>query len=266
MSDSHPTETGGWYYAAQGNPVGPMEDAAFQALVRAGTIRPETMVWRNGWAEWKPWREASLSVADGADASHPHGTCHVCGRTFPTGDMMFAGGAWVCSGCKPAYVETMKTHGTTLSKFAYGGFWIRTAAVIIDGILTSMMQYAVYIPLFVIGFRQAIRSDLNPEPSATGALAMVAIQLIAYAIGILLAAVYEIWMVGRYGATVGKMACGLRVVRADGSRIGYGRATGRHFAKYVSAIILYGGFIMAAFTDEKRALHDMMCDTRVVKK
>ena len=45
----------------------------------------------------------------------------------------------------------------------------------------------------------------------------------------------------------------------------FARATGRHFAKYLSALILGIGFLMAAFTDRKQGLHDMIADTLVLK-
>jgi len=67
------------------------------------------------------------------------------------------------------------------------------------------------------------------------------------------------------GATVGKMAMSLRVVDEQGNRISFGRATGRFFAKFVSGIILLIGYIMVAFTERKRALHDMMAGTLVIK-
>ena len=76
---------------------------------------------------------------------------------------------------------------------------------------------------------------------------------------------YEVYFIGRFGATLGKMALKLKVVRPDGSPVSYMRALGRHFAKYLSAIILLIGYIMAAFDEEKRALHDRICDTRVVR-
>jgi uncharacterized RDD family membrane protein YckC len=61
------------------------------------------------------------------------------------------------------------------------------------------------------------------------------------------------------------MAMGLRVVDEQGNRISFGRATGRFFAKFVSGIILLLGYIMVAFTERKRALHDMMAGTLVIK-
>jgi uncharacterized RDD family membrane protein YckC len=65
--------------------------------------------------------------------------------------------------------------------------------------------------------------------------------------------------------TVGKMAFGLKVTDSQGQRISFARATGRHFAKYISMILCFIGFIMAGFTARKQALHDMIADTVVIK-
>jgi uncharacterized RDD family membrane protein YckC len=62
------------------------------------------------------------------------------------------------------------------------------------------------------------------------------------------------------------MAVGLKVVRTDGSGLGWGIAVGRFFMYIVSGIILLIGYIMAGFDEEKRALHDRVCDTRVIYK
>ena len=78
---------------------------------------------------------------------------------------------------------------------------------------------------------------------------------------------YEALMTSsRRGATIGKMVVGLRVLRFDGTQLSFGRATGRHFAKsVVSNLIPFAiAYIMAAYTDRKRALHDMIADTIVV--
>jgi len=78
-------------------------------------------------------------------------------------------------------------------------------------------------------------------------------------------AAYVTFFVGRYGATPGKMAGRLRVVTADGGKVTYLKAFGRHFAEFLSSMILGIGYIMAAFDDQKRTLHDRICNTRVVK-
>ena len=66
--------------------------------------------------------------------------------------------------------------------------------------------------------------------------------------------------------TLGKKALGLEVTDLEGRRISFGRATGRFFAKIISALILWIGFIMAGFTEKKQALHDMIAGTLVIRK
>jgi uncharacterized RDD family membrane protein YckC len=77
---------------------------------------------------------------------------------------------------------------------------------------------------------------------------------------------YETFFVGKFGATPGKMACKLRVITAEGAPVSYARALGRYFSKLVSYLTCSIGFIIAGFDDEKRALHDRMCNTRVIYK
>lgn len=67
-------------------------------------------------------------------------------------------------------------------------------------------------------------------------------------------------------ATLGKMAIGIKVTDIDGRRIGFWRATGRHFAQFLSSITLGIGFIMAGFTKRRQALHDKLAGTLVVRK
>ena len=81
-----------------------------------------------------------------------------------------------------------------------------------------------------------------------------------------LPAAFEIFFIGKYGATPGKMLMKIKVVTPDGGPVSYGRATGRYFAKMLSAIILYIGFLMAFWDEEKRALHERICNTRVVNR
>ena len=66
-------------------------------------------------------------------------------------------------------------------------------------------------------------------------------------------------------ATLGKMAIGIKVTDMSGRRIGFGQATGRYFGKILSSMILLIGYIMAAFTEKKQALHDMLAGCLVVK-
>ncbi len=66
--------------------------------------------------------------------------------------------------------------------------------------------------------------------------------------------------------TLGKQWCGLLVTDMEGRRIGFGKASGRFFGKYVSAVILYIGFLMCLWTEKKQCLHDIMAGTQVLKR
>ena len=85
-------------------------------------------------------------------------------------------------------------------------------------------------------------------------------------VGMIIRATYDTVLVGKYGATLGKLACGLRVVMPDGGKVTYMRAFGRYWGEVVTGLTIGIGYIIAAFDDEKRALHDRICNTRVVKK
>jgi len=83
---------------------------------------------------------------------------------------------------------------------------------------------------------------------------------------------YEVLMLHYWGATLGKMACGLKVVRPDGSSLGWGVSFGRYFMynvvisaiPIVNWILLITTATMAGTDAQKRGLHDRVCDTRVI--
>ncbi|MFC1587289.1 RDD family protein [Planctomycetota bacterium] len=77
--------------------------------------------------------------------------------------------------------------------------------------------------------------------------------------------IYEAVLVAKYGATWGKMAGKVKVVRPDGSPVSTGQAFARPLAKILSGVILGIGFFMACFDKEGRTLHDRLCNTRVIK-
>jgi uncharacterized RDD family membrane protein YckC len=147
----------------------------------------------------------------------------------------------------------------------YGGFWIRFVAKVIDGIIVGIANAIIRIPfmmMFGVGVGRLGMGRLGDGmifgPAMAGVLGIS--TLIGLAIGV----AYEVYFLSAHGATPGKMALGLKVIRADGGPISPMLALARHFAEWVSAIILLIGYIMAAFDPEKRALHDRICETRVI--
>jgi uncharacterized RDD family membrane protein YckC len=67
-------------------------------------------------------------------------------------------------------------------------------------------------------------------------------------------------------ATLGKQALGIVVTDLANDRISFARATGRYFASFLSVLTLFIGYFMAAFTEKKQTLHDLIASTLVVKK
>jgi uncharacterized RDD family membrane protein YckC len=170
--------------------------------------------------------------------------------------MIKYGDSWVCAQCKPVFIQKLK-EGVTLKQMDYAGFWIRFGAYIIDGIITGVVN-----ALISIGFGLMATVASSSGDSSTA----IIFSLISTLLTIGISVGYETFFIGKWGATIGKMACGIKVVNPEGEKITYLRAFARLFAKGISAIILMIGYIMAAFDDEKRALHDRICDTRVVRK
>jgi len=158
--------------------------------------------------------------------------CPNCGK--PNDDR-----AMYCQGCgttlqyaKPA---GSAVRGTTL----YAGFWVRFVAMIIDAVIIAVGSGLVSAATLGAGI---IVTFVGPW-------------------------LYEAFMLSsEWQATVGKRAMSIAVTGIDGNRISFARATGRHFAKWISVCTLGIGFIMVAFTAKKQALHDMIAETLVVNR
>jgi len=158
--------------------------------------------------------------------------------------------------------------GTSAFGRRYGGFWIRFGARIIDGLVLGV-PFFVLVLLLIPSVLKTQSDPANPNVGAFAALGLSFI-LLSFAIS----ALYEVGMLKYRGATLGKMACGLRVVRADGNGLGWGVCIGRFFMwnivtsgiPYLNFILMLTSSIMAGTDSEKRALHDRVCDTRVIYK
>ncbi len=168
--------------------------------------------------------------------------CPNCGAQHPD-DAEF------CPSCGRAVGAAAVAAGTK----RYGGFWRRVLAFFIDALVVG-------IPLSIVLGIAGVGSGYSSGGSGTSYHASNGGFLIRLVVGWLYFALMESSV---RQATLGKMALGMRVTDESGGRLSFSRATGRYFAKYVSAIILGIGFIMAAFTARKRALHDMIASTLV---
>jgi uncharacterized RDD family membrane protein YckC len=250
-----------WYYAVGDQQVGPIGKADLQALVKAKKINAQTRVWRTGMKEWqelgqllKANQTLPAGISPGSGRSR-QAQCNECGNSFPQDDMIRFADTWVCASCKPLFVQKFKEGLHVTAVLDYAGFWIRFGAVFIDGIILTVFNLMMEIPMVYFMFQG------SADSSAFGP-----IRIIASLIQFMVPVAYTTWLLGKYGATLGKMACRIKVVTSDGGSISYARALGRHFAKWISWMTFGIGFIMAAFDDQKRTLHDRICDTRVIRR
>lgn len=133
----------------------------------------------------------------------------------------------------------------------YAGFWIRVLASILD----SVVSLLIIVP--VIGFLKFGWANVYDDTTAAG-IAFIASCIAGWLY-------YSVFECCAWQATPGKRILGLRVTDVGGNRIGFGRATGRYFAKIISAFpTLCIGFLMTGVTQKKQALHDKLIDTLVL--
>ncbi len=193
--------------------------------------------------------------------------CSECGRPAAPEELARFGDRLVCPNCKNAYAQKLREGVAPAGAAQYGGFWMRFVAYFIDSMIVGIPMGIVAMVL--VGGSMFSLTRLGPNPQPEVAFAAMAPMFGAIAIlsmgSMVIYCAYETFFLVKYGATPGKMAMGLKVIRPDGSGLQVGRAIGRHFSKVVSGMILYIGYIMIGFDAEKRGLHDMICDTRVIK-
>jgi len=251
-----------------------------RALRGGGDIADDTLVWQEGMGDWKPFSEvlgapaagAAETVAAGEGEAGEAGelvgagalaTCAFSGKAMVRSEMIQYGDSFVAPEHKEAFVQRLKEGGdANASELQYAGFWMRVAAKMIDGL-------AIGLPLsvpYLLAYMKFISITTLPEPDPDEVKFWLGIVGVAYIFIFVGQIFYVTWMVGKFKATLGKMALGIQVVNADGSRVSYLKAFGRYWGEVVSYIIMGIGYILVAFDDEKRALHDHICATRVVKK
>jgi uncharacterized RDD family membrane protein YckC len=272
-----------WYYAEGNQQKGPVDEAALDDLVRQGVVRDDTLVWRDGMASWQPHASARPRpepppIPDSATAEMRY--CSECGRPFPAHELSFAAGSQVCPGCRPIVMQRSPAASWTApaaasiapagyeppQKIHYGGFWIRFVARLIDAILLGIVSSVIQIPLrIMLGVGAlGLQGSRDPFEAIAQLPGIMSLLGLSFLIQIAIQLLYEIYFLTSRGATPGKIALGLKVIRADGRPITPGLAAGRYLGLWVSSLILFIGYIIAGFDPEKRALHDRICETRVI--
>lgn len=148
------------------------------------------------------------------------------------------------------------------------GFWPRVGAFIIDGILTYAAFWLLWTPFAkLMGWPEQIQ-----PPTGAGSfrlddfMPLILLGVKQTMLSMSIRMIYEVWMNGRLGATVGKLIIGAKIVRADGSPLGYKLAFFRFLARLINEFACHLTYLMVAFREDKRGLHDLICGTRVIYK
>lgn len=279
-----------WYYWRNGEQRGPLTLEEMKTMLAEGEIAPSDLVWKDSMPEWQKavkrpefYRQAeepAPSIA-GRDWYYLRGDARVgpismdavrgliTSGQISASDFVWsegmrdwqpAGNVSVFFSQEPQTAQTVWPQQTYASspgvlnyhtperRVEYAGFWLRFCAAVVDGLIVAAIN--VVVSLLV---RVAARS-LGIEP-VLDVLSIVVDWLY-----------FSLQESSAAQATLGKRMCKIKVTDLAGNPIGFGRATGRYFGKYVSALILAIGYIMAGFTEKKQALHDMMAGCLVMRK
>ena len=182
--------------------------------------------------------------------------CAECRRSYPESEVVRIKGQPICANCKPAYMQKVRegviTAGAGVLNLAHPGY--RILARLVDGLISLVLMFIFAIPT-IIAF--VAMGDQSPVPIIIGV-----ISYLAWTLGMF---VYIVYFTVAWGGTPGKYVLGLKVVTPDGANLTWGRSIGRFFATMVTDMTCTIGYLWAFFDDQSRALHDMICDTRVIK-
>jgi uncharacterized RDD family membrane protein YckC len=228
-----------WYYVQRdGQRLGPVAAADILAAYQNGTIARDTLVWRQGMPAWVPLLQvaAEIGIGDEAPSAAPP----------PVPE------------ASPPIITTRRSQGIDREDVVYAGFVRRWVALTLDSVILAIPSFVLF---FVIGIVSAAASrSASSEPSP-------AFMLFGYALWFVVAMLYyALQESSAYQATLGKRALGIKVTDGSGRRLTLSHAIGRWFAASLSYLTCYIGFLMAGFTERKRALHDMVADTLVVDR
>ncbi|MNK02077.1 RDD family protein [compost metagenome] len=267
-----------WYFADGQDRQGPLSAEELRLRFQRAQISLTTLVWREGYPQWKPLSEAvdELQLQNLASAADNLGSGIDLRGDYTaidngTAPLPGTGGGTHSPYTAPTasgYAEAVVVGGGDV---VYAGFWKRFAAATIDGVVMSAVLLLVFlVGMLMFGGMSNFMGGLSSPESSPGMALFIVLGV--YVVPILVQAAYFTLMhASERQATLGKLAVGIKVVRGDGQRLTTARSLGRWAALFFSYLISCGiaylaSGIMAGVTQRKQGLHDMVADTLVVDK
>jgi uncharacterized RDD family membrane protein YckC/type II secretory pathway pseudopilin PulG len=134
------------------------------------------------------------------------------------------------------------------------GFWIRAAAHLLDGFIVLAASVVVALVAVLLG---AVAGSNAVDTGIWGGIAAATLGSLIY---------MAVTQASPRQASLGKRAMGLTVTDRNGSRLTFGRSLARELAKILNGLTFYLGWLLAAVTARKQALHDFVAGTVVVRQ
>lgn len=144
---------------------------------------------------------------------------------------------------------------TTDSEHTPAGFFVRLAAYLLDLLIAGLMVGLIALPMGI-----ARLSEVENPLFASILFRFSAYDILLYLAGV----AYFVLMTYYTGTTLGKRAMNLRVVSEDSTRLTFINVLYRETIGRFLSSLLYIGYLMTGATQQKTALHDILCNTRVV--
>ncbi len=266
-----------WYYAFNNAQQGPVSLDQLRQLIAVGELGAESLVWREGMAEWAaaesvPGLFQGAAVRPNIGAGNDPSSVATDEKVASSGDYS---APWM-GHAEPALMGGQLNYFSTVpDPYAYAGFWLRFAAYLIDYIILSAFGWIVASVVRIAVLASGLQTGSSPlgtyflRPAGSRGMngAILAIGLLSQMLVLIGRWLYYGLMeASAYQGTLGKMAIGIKVTDLSGKRIAFGRATGRFFGKILSWLLLGIGFLMIGGTDRKQGLHDQMAGTLVLRK
>jgi uncharacterized RDD family membrane protein YckC len=249
-----------WYTQQDGVQQGPFEERQVREWASAGALRPDALVWGEGAAGWRTVAE----VWGPGEAGGPQRRCGRCGTMYPERWVARWGEMEVCAYCKPRHVAALREgRALAASHGEFAGFGVRFAARMIDGVIQAVLNFALQVPMLVLVSLAGKGAGAASEQMAGK---MAGLYGLTFLLQMGVQCAYEVWFLTAKGGTPGKLMLQLQVLDSEGKRLGRRQALGRYFGHFLTSLTMGVGYLMPLWDSEKRALHDMVADTRVMKQ
>ncbi|MGL6290527.1 MAG: RDD family protein [Silanimonas sp.] len=270
-----------WYCVnAARERLGPMAAEEIRRRFEAGELQRRSLVWQSGMPQWVPLEQMAGELGIALAAAPPSmleaptiaATPQAPSATIaPAPTAQPATDAALAQAYAASSRDASATGSLVGNDVVDAGFWKRAAALLIDSLILTVAFYAVFFLLLLMvgagasGFMTMFEASATGQPPSGPLLVVFIVG--GYVVPFVMRwAYFTFFTASSWQGTPGKRAVGIKVVDLDGRAITKSRATGRWFAAALSYLTFYIGFLLAAFTDRKQALHDMVAGTRVVDR